>query len=79
MSAAELLHCEVPRKWYAVTYRGTAEMVCWVEASTVSEAKEKAESGEYDDASDIEFVRGRPYTLKAKPAPDFTPSDEYQA
>ncbi len=29
---------------YAVTYRGTAEMVVWVEADSVAEAKRNAEN-----------------------------------
>ncbi len=53
---------------WLVTYRGTAEMVVWVEADTVADAKRAAENGDYEDVSQIEFVKGRPYTMKVKPA-----------
>lgn len=66
------------KEWWAVTYRGTAEMVVWIEASSPAEAKLKAEEFEYEDATDVEFVRGKPYTMKARRAPDYQPPDELQ-
>jgi hypothetical protein len=65
-------------KWYAVTYRGTAEMVVWVLADTPDEARMRAEEAEYDDASDVEFVKGKPYTMKVRLAPDYTPPERYE-
>jgi len=65
-------------KWYAVTYRGTAEMVVWVLANSPKQARMSAEEGNYDDASDVEFVRGKPYTMKVRLAPDHKPRDNYQ-
>jgi len=61
--------------WWAVTFRSQAEMTVWVEADSAAEAKRLADDTEYEDATDVEFVRGRPYTLKAKPAPTYTPPD----
>lgn len=66
-------------KWWAVTFRGTAEMVVWVKAERADEAKARADAVLYEDATDVEFVKGRPYTLKAKPAPDYVPPEEYPA
>lgn len=63
-------------KWYAVTYRGTAEMTVWVKAESATDAKRAAEDVEYEDATPVEFVKGRPYTMKAKPAPDYLPPEE---
>lgn len=63
------------RGWWQVTYRSTAEMTVWVQAESAKEAKAKAENVEYDEATPVEFVRGRPFTMKAKPAPDFEPSE----
>lgn len=63
--------------WYAVTYRATAEMTVWVQADSASEAKARAESVDYEDASPIEFVWGMPYTMKAKPAPDYKPPESW--
>lgn len=67
------------KKWYAVTYRGTAEMVVWVEAKSANDAKDMAELGQYDDATAVEFVKGKPYTMKARLAPDHVPGDDYAA
>lgn len=53
-------------KWYDVTFRGTAQMTVRVLADTPDEARMRAEDGYYDDATDIEFVKGRPYTLKVR-------------
>lgn len=64
-------------KWYAVTYRGTAEMTVWVLADTPDEARMRAEDVQYDDASDVEFVKGKPYTMKVRLAPTYAPPDEY--
>jgi hypothetical protein len=64
--------------WYAVTYRGTAEMVVWVEAESATEAKAKAENVEYEDATQVEFVKGKPYTMKAKPDPDHKPTEDWE-
>lgn len=64
-------------RWWAVTYRGTAEMVVWVQADSATEAKAAAERTEYDDATPVEFVKGKPYTMKAKPDPNHTPGDDY--
>jgi hypothetical protein len=63
------------RSWWQVTYRGTAEMVVWVHAETRQDAFTAAEDGDYEEASPVEFVRGRPYTMKAQLAPDYTPGD----
>lgn len=65
------------RKWYSVTFRGTAEMTVWVEAESVADARRAAEEVEYDDATDVEFVKGRPYTMKAKLAPTYEPPERY--
>jgi hypothetical protein len=62
-------------KWYTVTYRGTAEMTVWVLADTPDEARMRAEEAEYDEASPVEFVRGKPYTMKVRNAPDFQPEE----
>jgi len=62
-------------RWWAVTYRGTAEMVVWVQADSAADARRAAEAVEYDDASDVEFVKGRPYTMKARLAPDYEPPE----
>lgn len=53
-------------KWYTVTYRGTAEMTVWVLAETPENARQRAEDGDYDDASQVEFVKGKPYTMKVR-------------
>lgn len=37
------------KRWYAVTYRGTAEMTVWVEAESATDAKAKDENVEYDE------------------------------
>jgi len=63
------------KKWWAVTYRGTAEMIVWVKAESATDAKAQAEDVQYDDATQVEFVKGRPYTMKARPAPDYTPEE----
>jgi hypothetical protein len=62
-------------KWYTVTYRGTAEMEVWVLADTPENARQRAEDGNYDDATPVEFVRGKPYTMKVRIAPDYEPPD----
>ena len=64
--------------WFAVTYRAPAEMTVWVRAKNKTQAKERAEDGQYDDATPVEFVRGRPYTMKVRWAPDFEPSEEFR-
>lgn len=64
-------------KWYTVTYRGTAEMTVWVLADTPDGARMRAEEGKYDEAADAEFVKGKPYTMKVRVAPDYAPPDEY--
>jgi len=64
-------------KWYTVTWRGTAEMTAWVLAETPESARERAEDGNYDDASDIEFLKGKPYTMKVRLAPDYEPPERY--
>jgi hypothetical protein len=66
------------RKWYTVTFRGTAEMVVWVEAESATEARQLADDAEYDDATDVEFVKGKPYTMKAKLALDYAPPEEWE-
>jgi len=65
------------KRWWQVTYRGTAEMTVWVQADDAADARAQAEACEYDDASDVEFVRDKPYTMKAKLAPDYTPPERY--
>ena len=65
-------------KWYTVTYRGTAEMTVWVLADTPDEARMRAEDAEYDDATQVEFVRGKRYTTKVRVAPNYAPPDEYR-
>lgn len=60
-------------KWYAVTYRAEAEMTVMVLADTPDEARMRAEDGQYEDATDIAFLKGRPYTIKVRVAP--TPED----
>jgi hypothetical protein len=65
-------------QWFAVTYRGTAEMTVWVRAESASDAKAKAEDVQYEDATSVEFVKGKPYTMKAAPAPDYTPPEEWE-
>ena len=63
-------------RWYSVTYRGTAEMTVWVEADSAQAAKQKAEDGEYEHVTPIEFVKGRPYTMKTrKLPPDVNPEE----
>jgi hypothetical protein len=62
-------------KWYTVTYRAPAEMVVWVLAKTPDDARMRAEEGQYDDATDIEFLKGRAYTMKVKRAPNYEPPD----
>lgn len=64
-------------KWYSVTFRCTAEMVVWVLADTPEEARMRAEDAEYDDATDIEFVKNKPYTMKVRLAPTYSPPEEY--
>ncbi len=51
---------------WAVTFRGTAELTYYVEAGSAAEAKAKAKNGDVLDSSDIEFVKGCPYTTKAR-------------
>ena len=65
-------------KWYAATYRGTAEMTCWVQADSPTDARRAAEDVEYEDMTDVEFVKGRPYTMKVKPAPEYRPPEEWE-
>jgi len=60
-------------KWYSVTYRGTAEMQVWVLADTPEQARQRAEDGNYEDATQIEFVKGKPYTMKVRLAPEGEP------
>ena len=69
------MSAEVRTKWYAVTYRSTAEMTVWVLADSPDEARIRAEDVQYDDASDVEFVRGKPYTMKVRLAPTYAPPD----
>lgn len=64
-------------KWYTVTYRGTAEMVTWVLADTPEDARQRAEDGDYNDASQVEFVKDKPYTMKVRVAPEYIPDDMY--
>jgi hypothetical protein len=66
------------KQWYAVTFRAPAEMTVWVEAESATEAKRRADNVEYDDATPVEFVRGRPYTMKAKLAPTYHPPDPWE-
>ena len=63
-------------RWYTVTYRGAAEMVVRVLAETPEDARQRAEDGDYEDMTDIQFVRGAPYTTKVRlaPAPDRGPA-----
>jgi hypothetical protein len=67
----------VEEKWYTVTYRGPAEMVVWVLAETPEGARQRAEDGNYDDASDVEFIKGKPYTMKVMVAPTYVPPERY--
>lgn len=57
-------------KWYEVTYRAPAEMTVLVLASSPESARQRAEDGNYDDASQVEFLRGKPYTMKVRLARD---------
>lgn len=66
------------RKWYEVTFRGPATMTVWVEAESAADARRAADDAEYEDATAVEFVKGRPYTLKAKLAPDYSPPEEWE-
>jgi hypothetical protein len=50
-------------------------MTAWVLAETPEEARQRAEDGNYEDATDIEFLKGRPYTMKVRTAPDYNPPD----
>lgn len=63
-------------KWYAVTYRGTAEMVVWVQSDSPENARSAAENGDYEEASAVEFVKGKTYTMKVKLAPNHVPGNE---
>lgn len=63
-------------KWYSVTFRGTAEMMVWVEAESAAEARQLADDAEYDEATAVEFVKGRPYTMKARLAPNYEPPEK---
>lgn len=65
-------------KWYTVTYRAVAEMTVWVQADSPTAARQAAEDAEYDDQTQIEFVRGKPYTMKVKRAPDYKPPEEWE-
>lgn len=53
-------------KWYTVTFRGTAEMTVQVLADTPEEARQRAEDGNYEDSTDIEFVKWKPYTARVR-------------
>lgn len=53
-------------KWYEVIFRGTAEMKVLVLADSPESARQRAEDGNYEESSDIEFVRGKPYTMKVR-------------
>jgi hypothetical protein len=63
----------VSAEWFAVTFRAPAEMVVWVLADTPDEARMRAEDVQYEDATDVEFVKGRPYTMKVRRAPEYAP------
>ena len=52
--------------WYTITYRGTAEMTVRVLADSPEDARQRAEDGDYEDESDIQFLKGRPYTTKVR-------------
>lgn len=57
-------------KWYEVTFRGPAEMTVLVLAETPESARQRAEDGNYEDSSDVEFLKGKPYTMKIRVARD---------
>ena len=74
---AELHVPVLDTRWWSVTFRSTAEMTVWVQATDAADARRAADNVEYDDASDVEFVRGKPYTMKAKLAPTYKPPERY--
>lgn len=57
-------------KWYAVTFRAPAEMTVQVLADSPEAARQRAEDGNYEDLTDIAFVKGQPYTMKVRVLPD---------
>jgi hypothetical protein len=68
-----------PPKWYSVTFRGTAEMVVWVLADTPDEARMRAEDVQYEDQTEVEFVKGKAYTMKVRRDPTYAPPERYQS
>jgi hypothetical protein len=63
------------KRWWSVTYRGTAEMVVWVKAESAEDAKAAAENGNYEEATQIEWAENKRYTMRANLAPDYQPGD----
>lgn len=53
-------------------------MTCWVRAESPSDARRAAENVEYEDMTDVEFVKGKPYTMKVKRADDYSPPEEWE-
>jgi AcrR family transcriptional regulator len=44
-----------------------------VYANTPDEARMRAEDVQDEDATDVEFMKGKPYTMKVRRAPEYVP------